>query len=36
LLSKWPPKKARKEAKKGREGKEGNHDRKEEGNRAEI
>jgi hypothetical protein len=30
------PKKARKEAKEGREGKESNHNRKEEGNCAEI
>jgi hypothetical protein len=30
------PKKATKEANKGREGKESNHNRKEEGNRAEI
>jgi hypothetical protein len=30
------PQKARKEAKKGREAKEGNHNRKEEGNCAEI
>jgi hypothetical protein len=36
LLSKWPPKKATKEAKEGREGKESNHNRKEEGNCAEI
>jgi hypothetical protein len=35
LLSKWPQK-ARKEANEEREGKERNHNRKEEGNCAEI
>jgi hypothetical protein len=36
LLSKLPPKKARKEANEGREGKESNQNRKEEGNCAKI